>query len=188
MGLSPNAQHYSLWTPNESVYRTFRQWKLTESLRLESELFQIAPELLAQLSNQKIDVVTWIPQDRHRSWERGFESARKVAEFFADAINQPLEPLLELEKKRVRSTTPKRAYQNQLERMLSPNPFRARTTDGVGALSTGKVLLVDDLMTTGGTLAQGIESLAEVGFDFSKVITASVLIRPRQIHSSQSRV
>lgn len=161
---------YALWFGNTVTYRAFRQWKLTGAVRLGQQLSQIHPELLAQLRSERFDVIVPVPQDPRRSWRRGFESARIVAQVFSHATGVPVRPLLEL---RPGSADQNRANRGRIERVLSPNPFRARAPDTLPS----RILIVDDVVTTGSTLEHAILTLTADGRE-RRIAAASLVYKP----------
>jgi predicted amidophosphoribosyltransferase len=161
---------YALWFGNTVTYRAFRQWKLTGAVRLSRQLNQIHPELLEKLRAQRFQAIVPIPQDPRRSWRRGFESARLVAEVFGTALQVPLLSALEL---RPGTSDQNRANRGRLDRMLSPNPFRVREN---GPLPE-RVLIVDDVVTTGSTLEHAVIALSFDG-RAREIAAASLVYKP----------
>ena len=97
-----------------------------------------------------------MPLHSTRQRERGFNQASLLAELLSVEISVPSRPLLE----RVRYTTTQTAL-DRAERMENlRNAFRLRKTANVRNL---RVLLIDDVLTTGSTLSECSRVLKRAG-------------------------
>src|SRR5213075_2302665 len=100
-----------------------------------------------RLRDRRFDVIVPVPLHPTRQRERGFNQASLLAELLSVEISVPSRPLLE----RVRYTTTQTAL-DRAERMENlRNAFRLRKTATVRNL---RVLLIDDVLTTGSTLSE----------------------------------
>lgn len=88
------------------------------------------------------DVITWVPSEKRKTADRGYNPAELLARSFARLTGRPLRALL-----RKDGTTPDQASVGRLERYRNVSGcFSA-----AGALVPARVLLVDDVLTTGAT-------------------------------------
>ena len=99
-----------------------------------------------------IDIVTWAPTSARRRRERGYDQARLLARSVARQLGI-----------RSRATLNRRGSDPQVglsrrERLLGP-AFVARRR-GRGE----RVLIVDDVITTGSTITMAVNTLAKAGF------------------------
>jgi competence protein ComFC len=109
-----------------------------------------------RLRDCRFDVIVPVPLHPARERERGFNQATLLAELLACRVAVPLRTVLE----RTRYTTTQTAY-DRAERMENlHNAFRLRKNMHVRQL---RVLLIDDVLTTGSTLSECARVLKEAG-------------------------
>ena len=121
----------------------------------------VARWLLAALDDERLrdyqfDVMVPVPLHPTRQRERGFNQASLLAELLSAHTSIPSKPLL----KRIRYTTTQTAL-DRSERMENlHNAFRLRKNADVRGL---RVLLIDDVLTTGSTLSECARVLKRAG-------------------------
>ena len=99
----------------------------------------------------KVDVVTWAPTGARRVGERGFDQAELLARAVARQLRVPCRRML------YRSHGPAQTGRSRADRLQGPG-YRGRSPR-----SGLRVLLVDDVVTTGATLEAARRSLLEAG-------------------------
>jgi hypoxanthine phosphoribosyltransferase len=107
--------------------------------------------LLELMRMMKFDLIIPIPQNERRTIERGHASALEVARFFSRLLDLPVEKdwlKLKPESKR------KQALLNGWERRFLDNPFEEGFISIEQNLRNGRILIVDDFVTTGSTLTK----------------------------------
>lgn len=107
-----------------------------------------------------LDTVTWAPTSRARRRHRGFDQAELLARAAAARLGRPCRPLL------IRSGGGPQTGRSREERRRGPG-FAARQ-EAAGA----RVLLVDDVVTSGATLAAAAEALRAAGAVAVTAVTA----------------
>lgn len=102
------------------------------------------------------DLVTWVPLSRKRRKQRGFDQAERLARAAAEELGLPARGLLE----KTRDNGPQSRLEDAAARRANvQGVYRLREED----LSGLRVLLVDDVVTTGSTLGECARMLQSVG-------------------------
>ena len=149
---------------DDGVRRLVAGWK-ERGLR---RLAETAAELVAErLPRPDVAVVTFVPADEHRRLHRGHHPAERLAYALASHWELPCEPLLE----RTRSAQRQRGLPLAARRRNVAGAFRA--VAGV----RGTALLVDDVYTSGATVAAAASALRADGARRVEVVTFARAVR-----------
>lgn len=117
------------------------------------------------------DVITWVPVSRQTLKKRGYDQARLLAEETARALGREAVPLLE------------KARATPAQSSLESAARRRKNVKGVYAVPrpeqvTGqRVLLIDDILTTGSTLEEAARTLRATGA--AQVVAAAFCRTPQ---------
>jgi competence protein ComFC len=144
------------------------QFKYNRQLHLRHSVAEWLQEAMndARLRDRDFDFIVPVPLHPARFRERGFNQAELLGKILAQRINVPLRRALE----RTRYTTTQTAF-DRTERMENlRGAFRLRKKIGVRGL---RVLLVDDILTTGSTLSECARVLREAGAPSVFAVTAA---------------
>ena len=116
-----------------------------------------------QVTGMPADVVTWAPTTGARRRERGFDQGRVLATAVARQLGVPCRSLLRRER------GPAQTGRSRRQRLEGPG-YEVRS----GRLVPPRVLIVDDVVTTGATLAAAARRLRDAG---AHEVTALVAAR-----------
>ena len=117
------------------------------------------------------DSITWVPVSRRRLRHRGYDQARLMAEALSEKLGVPCVRCLE----KVRDNPPQsRSGGREARRRNVRDVYRAVDAETV---SGQKLLLVDDIVTTGSTLSEAAGVLRKAG---AAGVVGITLARSRQ--------
>lgn len=132
-------------------------------------------QCVAEQFGGEFDVVTWVPVSRKRLRSRGYDQAELLAR--AACRLWDTEPIKLLEK--ITDTPPQSGIQEAAARRANV----LGVYDAVGDAAGKRILLVDDICTTGATLTECVRVLEDAGAD-SVVCAVVALTRKENVHKS----
>lgn len=121
----------------------------------------LGASIAANADPQSIDVVTWAPTAAARRRQRGFDQGRLLASRAAKSMHRPLRGLLRRLDQASQTGAPRR------QRLRGPQFEPRRSCAGV------RVLLIDDVLTTGSTARVATTALLRAGAAAVHVIVCS---------------
>lgn len=173
----PYLAHWtSLWYYEGSVRRSILRFKF-RGARSYAQAYGrlLAMKLLA--ANTEFDILTWVPISRLRKWRRGYDQVQLIAEAVGKELGiTPQRTLVKHRNNRPQSrlgnAAQRRANVLGVYRCVDPQPIRDK-----------RVLLLDDIMTTGATAGECARVLLTAGA--KEVLCATVAAAPH--HEKISR-
>lgn len=121
-------------------------------------------EAMLAVNAFEADAVAFVPLSRARLAERGYDQARALADVVARRLVLPLRPMLARP-----GTTPPQARRTARERRLAMRGMFVAD----GRAPPSRVLLVDDVLTTGATAGACASALLEAGVREVGLLTAA---------------
>jgi ComF family protein len=134
---------------------------------------------LALPRTERFDVVVPMPLHWMRRWTRGFNQSELLAREIATRASVPVRNLA----RRAKATTPQAGLTNAKRRANVSGAFQVRCPERVAGL---KILLVDDVMTTGATASACARVLKRAGA--ARVILLTVARVDRRMNSDVDRL
>jgi ComF family protein len=117
----------------------------------------LAEQLSRRLDPTQIDVVTWAPTSGRRTRRRGYDQAELLARALAARWRKPCRRML------FRRHGAPQTGQSRADRLVGPE-FASRPISPTAATRCGpRVLVVDDVVTTGATLLAARDALLAAG-------------------------
>jgi ComF family protein len=137
---------------------------------------------------QNFDVIVPMPLHWRKRWQRGFNQAELLAREIGKRTHVPVENAL----RRVRPTESQAGLTSAKRRKNVSGAFQAwRTTKNLKAIGGQRVLLIDDVMTTGATAASCARALKRAGARHVTLLTLAradrrLIVDPSMFDSTHS--
>lgn len=109
--------------------------------------------------DEQFDMVVPVPLHWRRRWSRGFNQSALLARGLARRTGFPYLAAL----RRTRSTAAQAGLSNTMRRKNVASAFQVRRGGFAGKVSGRRILLIDDVMTTGATAAACANALRRAG-------------------------
>jgi ComF family protein len=139
--------------------------ELIRLLKFEGEralALELARLMLPRMGEFKVDAITFVPLHPLSERARGFNQAELLAMHLGELADIPVLPTL----MKIRETRP------QVE---LTGPERIKNVEGafapLGAAQGKRVLLIDDVYTTGATVRECSRALKEAGYEWVGILT-----------------
>lgn len=106
---------------------------------------------------RSIDLITWVPVSGRRRRQRGYDQSELLARTMSKELGITVKPVL----KKIRHNPPQSGIEDAAQRRA--NVLGAYRVTDEAALQNKRVLLVDDILTTGATAGECTRKLKEAG-------------------------
>lgn len=121
----------------------------------------LAGEMATLVACTDADLVSWVPTTTARRRQRGFDQGRLLALGVARRLRLPCRRLLR------RRRGPAQTGRSRSQRLAGP------VLDVAGPAVPARVLLVDDVVTTGATLSEAARRLRQAGVEEVRAVVAA---------------
>ena len=150
------------------VKDALRAYKFRDCSAYAGALGSLLADCVQQTIPERFDLVSWVPLSRRRLRERGYDQAKLLAREVSRAAGVPMRPLL----RKIRNNPAQSGTGGPAERRANVNGVYAAVQDCTGL----RVLLVDDIVTTGATFSECARVLRMAG---AKSVVCAAVARGR---------
>lgn len=164
-GLNSFDAAYSFGAYEDELRALIHLFKYGKVQTLAKPLGKLLASVLPR--DQRFDLILPMPLHWRRRWNRGFNQSNLLAREIARRTGVPLRKVV----RRVRNTTAQVGLTNAKRRDNVARAFRVKPRQALGGL---RVLLIDDVMTTGATAGACATALKKAG---AKHVTLLTLAR-----------
>ncbi|MGM0580001.1 MAG: ComF family protein [Bacteroidota bacterium] len=169
----PNLQYamaYAWFQKGSVIQKLLHQLKYEGNEAIGVLLGEIYGERLAEFYDGKWDMITAVPIHIKKHRKRGFNQSHRIAEGLSQSLEVPFEPLLE---KTVHKNSQTRKHRiERFDNVDSTFHLKNSSKD----LRGKRILLVDDVLTTGATVQACSQPLQKAGAKTSIVTIAATRI------------
>ncbi len=157
---------YSLCTYRASAAKAARKMKSAHTSSLTEEIGRRLGEWFLPIATEnEYDVCVPIPQHWYRRWVERYNQAEILAQAVAKTLNTPMHPRLLYRTK----WAEKQGTKTIEERLRNMNGVIAN--HGRPCLKNKRVLVIDDILTSGATASDAARSLRQAGAKLVDVLT-----------------
>lgn len=163
----------------EAVPQAVRRYKFSRVRALGKPFGALMAQCLGDQLPEGADIICWAPLSRERLRKRGFDQARLLAEEVGRLCSIPSEAILE----KVRNTSPQSELEEESARRANARGAYA-LRPGV-ALAGRRVVLVDDVVTSGATLSECAALLRMAGAEKVFCLTLAQARRGEKVQAKK---
>ena len=166
--LSFLAQWTGLWYYKENVRLSILRYKFYGRRSYGESYGRLLAMKLQKEGWDDTDVLTWIPISRQRKRRRGYDQVQVMGTAVARELNMTLTPTL----RKIRNTKPQSTMGSAAHRRA--NILGAYEVIDPDAVRGKRILLLDDIVTTGATASESARMLLTAGAKEVKLATLAV--------------
>ena len=166
--LSFLAQWTGLWYYKDDVRTSILRYKFYGRRSYASAYGRLLAMKLQKEGWDDTDILTWIPISRQRKRSRGYDQSELLAKAMAEELGWELTPTL----RKIRNTRPQSTMGGAPQRRA--NILGAYQVIDPDLVRDKRILLVDDIITTGATASEAARMLLTAGAKEVKLATLAV--------------
>ena len=147
----------AVWYYKDNVRLSLHRYKFRRARHLAEPFGKMLAMKVLSSGMEEVDLVTWVPISPLRKLFRGYDQDQLLAEVAARELGLPCVPLL----KKIRHNRPQSGIEGYAKRRA--NVLGVYRTVNEDRIPGSKILLVDDIFTTGATSGECARMLLEAG-------------------------
>ena len=165
----------ALWYYRDDVRRSLLQYKFYNRRSYAGAYGRLLAMKLQTENMDGFDILTWVPIGRFRRWKRGYDQVQLLAEAAAKELHTRAVPTLV----KTRNNPPQsRISRTSARRANVMNAYRV--TDP-GRIAGKRILLLDDIITTGATISECAKTLMIAGAEEVRAAAVASALRDNSI-------
>ena len=162
------ARWTALWYYKENVRESLLRYKFWRRRHYGAAYGRLLAMHLLQAGFDDFDILTWVPISLRRRWKRGFDQVALIARSAAKELGCKACPVL----KKIRHNPPQSLLTDVS--MRRANVLGVYKVKSAAQVADRRVLLLDDIITTGATLSECAKTLHFAGA--AKVVCAAIAV------------
>lgn len=163
----PFIAHWTaLWYYKDDVRRSIHRFKFYSARNYAKAYARLLGIKLQQTLSKEYDILTWVPVSGIRRLKRGYDQSRLIAQALGEELGCKAVPIL----RKIRHTPPQSGFRDAAQRRA--NVMGAYRVMDRKLVAGKRVLLIDDVVTTGATASECARMLLTAGTE--KVYFAAV--------------
>lgn len=144
----------AVWYYKDDVRSSIHRFKFG-NIRSYADVY--ARLLAAKLQDTQFDVLTWVPTSALRKLKRGYDQSALIARELGRGLGMPAKRTL----KKIRNTPPQSGLKDAAQRRA--NVMGAYRATDRQLIAGKRILLIDDVVTTGATASECARTLLVAG-------------------------
>lgn len=147
----------AMWYYNDKVRRSLLLYKFYSRRSYGAVYGRLLAMRLLSRPLCDYDILTWVPVSHQRKWKRGYDQVELIAEAVGQELGTPAVAVL----KKIRHTKPQSRLPDLARRRA--NILGAYTVPDPSVIAGKRILLLDDIITTGATVSECARTLLTFG-------------------------
>lgn len=170
----------ALWYYKDNVRKSLLRYKFSRYRSYVPGYSRMLAMKLQTAGYDDFDVLTWVPVSRLRRMQRGFDQVELLAREVARQLGTQAVPCL----KKIRHTPPQSSLRSAAQRRA--NVLGAYRVTAPEAVAGKRILLLDDIITTGATVSECSRMLILAGAQ--QVRCAALAVAPHERKSNNQNM